>query len=125
MRGLATCVVLVACSSNSSMPPGPPMPDAPPAVSAIDQCFTGLTNPNHPHPSYDQFHPTWIADCTGTNVQDISGVEKLMFLGDSITAGTPPTLATDYYRTLVGNAMTAKFCALEIKDCSKWGAKTA
>src|SRR5262249_1051614 len=53
------------------------------------------------------------------------GVEKLVFLGDSITTGTPPTLPADFYRTLVTAAMQTKFGAsIEIKDCSKWGART-
>src|SRR4051812_32833517 len=100
--------------------------DAPATGMTIDQCFPGLTDPNHPHPNYDQFHPVVNADCTGTNYQNITGVEKLVFLGDSITAGTPPTLLTDYYRAQVGDAMKTKFGAsLEIKDCSKWGAKTS
>jgi lysophospholipase L1-like esterase len=98
------------------------MPDAP--VSAIEHCFP-TTDPTKPHPNYDQFNPVVNADCTGTNYQTITGVEKVVFLGDSITTGTPPTLPTEIYRTLVSNEMRAKFgLFIEIQDCSGWGART-
>lgn len=131
---LAGCASTAAPGSGSpdAAVPGPDAPigmqpdasraDAPP--SAIDQCFPGLQDPSKPHPNYTQFDPIVNADCTGTNYQAISGVQRVVFLGDSITAGTPPTLPTDYYRTRVGNAMRAKFGLLtEIEDCSAWGAR--
>lgn len=36
---------------------------------------------------------------SGTDHQDISGIEKLVFIGDSVTAGTPPTEEHDFYRS--------------------------
>ena len=91
--------------------------------SAIETCFPPSPNSAKPHPNYDQFQPIVNADCTGTNYQDISGVERVVFLGDSITTGTPPTLPTEIYRTLVGNEMRARFgLFIDIQDCSAWGA---
>ena len=125
-----TCLVLCfGCVSHASITPDArPAPDAAAgdaASSSIDQCFPGLADPAKLHPNYDQFHPVMNADCTGTNYQDIAGIEKVVFLGDSITTGTPPTLPADFYRTLVGDAMKIRFgAAIEVRDCSKWGART-
>ena len=51
---------------------------------------------------YDQFSPTIGSHCAGTNHQDIAGVEHVGFFGDSITVGTPPTAADDWYRNRLG-----------------------
>ncbi len=141
------CFVLVAACANSKSGDGPgPEPgtpdarvsaDARPAVDAsvpsidaalspIDQCFQGLVapDPSKPKPNYNQFAPVVNSHCTGTNYQNIQGVQKVVFLGDSITAGTPPTLPTDFYRTRVANEMRTKFGPfIDVKDCSKWGAR--
>ncbi len=96
-----------------------------PAVSAIDACFPPPADTSKPHPNYDQFHPIVNSQCTGTNHQTIDGVERVVFLGDSITTGTPPTLPTAFYRSLVGNEMRSKFGFwIDVKDCSGWGART-
>ena len=133
MRNLLACVLLLGCGRNHFDGVEPDADDPAPdgstadaaAGSAINECFPGLADPTKPHPNYDQFHPIMNADCTGTNYQDIAGVEKVVFLGDSITTGTPPTLPSNYYRSLVGAEMTARFgSSIEIKDCSKWGATT-
>jgi len=100
-----------------------PAPDAP--RSAIETCFPPPADPSKPHPNYDQFQPIVNSACTGTNYQAISGVERVVFLGDSITTGTPPTLPTAYYRSLVASEMRARFGLLiDIEDCSAWGART-
>ena len=122
-----------ACAKVSNEDPdATPRPDAPIGVDAADAkidapvaliCFPPPADPSKPQPNYDQFHPIVNPDCTGTNHQDITGVERVVFLGDSVTTGTPPTLPTEFYRTLVGNQMRSKFGPLiGIQDCSKWGA---
>ncbi len=81
-------------------------------------------------PSYDQFGPTVGSHCSGTNHQDIVGVEKVAFFGDSITAMDyaifPPVTATPalIYRLQLGEKLKQKFPGVEIVDCSKDGAKT-
>jgi lysophospholipase L1-like esterase len=93
--------------------------------SAVETCFPPAPSASKPHPNYDQFQPLVNSTCTGTNYQDITGVERVVFLGDSITTGTPPTLPTAFYRTLVANAMRAKFGVfIDVQDCSNWGART-
>ncbi len=131
-------VAMVSCGNS----PGPSDPDAaieprdstilsndgPPAdglVSAIDACFPPPTDASKPHPNYDQFHPIVNSQCSGTNHQTITGVERVVFLGDSITTGTPPTLPTAFYRSLVASEMRSKFGFLiDVQDCSGWGART-
>ncbi len=87
-------------------------------------CFSGLGDPNQPRPNYDQFNPTVGTHCAGTNHQAITGIEKVVFLGDSITEGTPPTLPTQYYReVLAWRLRQAWGFGLEVTECSAWGAR--
>ena len=76
-------------------------------------------------PDYDQFRPVVGSHCAGTNHQDITDVERVVFLGDSITQGTPPTPASGYYRNLLAESLRARFGeGLQVDECSKWGART-
>jgi lysophospholipase L1-like esterase len=85
-------------------------------------CFASLAGPVA-GPDYDQFHPIIHPSCAGTHHQDIEKVERLVFLGDSVAEGTPPTLPWQYFRSLVAAHVTSKFGAVEVSDCAKWGAK--
>ncbi|MSP63821.1 MAG: hypothetical protein EXR72_26440 [Myxococcales bacterium] len=92
----------------------------------VKSCFMGLGG-NGPVPDYDQFHPTLGTHCEGTNHQAIQGVQKVVFLGDSVTVGTPPYLPSQYYRTLLGNAVAKKYnlnALLDVSSCAAWGART-
>ena len=95
---------------------------------------------------YAQFNPVIGTHCKGTNHQDIIDIERVVFLGDSVTVGTPPTLANDYYRAQLADALADRFGLVPpnglwdqsnpidgvalIKDsgdfssCAKWGART-
>ncbi|MEM6791128.1 MAG: GDSL-type esterase/lipase family protein [Myxococcota bacterium] len=86
-------------------------------------------------------------DCHGTAHQRIEGVERVVFLGDSITVGTPPTAARNTYRarladtlaTLwslnppgvswrVANPTTGRSLRQEegaFASCATWGARSA
>jgi lysophospholipase L1-like esterase len=97
-------------------------------------------------PNYDQFTPVVGSHCMGTNHQDISGVERVVFVGDSVTVGTPPTLSADYYRSKLAASLAAKFGLTApsflwqtvnfldgvslvqqegaFASCAKWGART-
>jgi lysophospholipase L1-like esterase len=134
-RTLSLLAIVAACANSepSGAPDAARPPDAAMArdaadpdaqLSPIETCFPPPADASKPHPNYDQFHPTVNSQCTGTNNQDISGVERVVFLGDSITTGTPPTLPTEIYRTLVSNEMRAKFgLFIDVQDCSGWGAR--
>lgn len=102
-------------------------------------------------PDYDQFDPIIGSHCLGTNHQDITDVERVVFLGDSVTVGTPPTLPQDFYRARLADTMAAEFALMfgtggnsedlwrlvnpfsgqslaidsgAFSSCAKWGART-
>jgi hypothetical protein len=60
---------------------------------------------------YDQFHPVIGSHCEGTNHQNIQGVQKVVFLGDSVTVGTPPTNINPgaVYRAQLANKLASLF----------------
>lgn len=97
---------------------------------------------------YDQFNPVIGTHCKGTNQQHIKGVQKVVFLGDSVTVGTPPTnfLPSNVYRAILATKLAQLFnlkppgfgwgaadpfngVALpkesgDFISCAKWGART-
>ncbi len=125
-------------------------PDALPADTGTSSigptCFADIFDPADPGPDYDQFRPRIGAHCMGTNHQDITGVERVVFLGDSVTVGTPPTVSGDYYRNRLAEQLATRFNldppgfswrAVNLVDgqsyarddgafstCAKWGART-
>lgn len=73
-------------------------------------------------PDYDQFTPIIGTHCRGTDHQDITGIEKVVFVGDSITTGTPPTLPEEYYRSLMEQSLRDRFGEeLEVANYSAFG----
>ncbi len=54
-------------------------------------------------------------------MQSIDAMQRVVFVGDSITAGTPPTPTAGYYRSVLVGALVERFGALEVDDCSAWG----
>ncbi len=74
-------------------------------------------------PDYDQFNPTVASHCRGTNHQDIEGVEKLVFLGDSVTEGTFPTGVAQFYRNQLAEKLKGVFPGLEVAECAVNGAR--
>jgi hypothetical protein len=140
-RHASVLILLAACSSSNpttgddtSEPDAPvqpqadapvtSVPDAAPDGSIAELCFAGIGEPGT-GPNYDQFHPTIGSHCKGTNHQDITGIEKVVFLGDSVTEGTPPTLPWEYYRELLAAQLRTQFgSGIEVTECSAWGART-
>ncbi len=57
---------------------------ASPDATVATRCFADIYDPSIPGPNYDQFSPTVGSHCFGTNQQDITGVERVVFLGDSV-----------------------------------------
>ena len=56
---------------------------------AAATCLADIADENSPGPNYDQFDAPIGTHCRGTNIQNIEGVERVIFLGDSVTNGTP------------------------------------
>lgn len=76
-------------------------------------------------PDYSELNPVMGSHCYGTNHQNIEAVQRVVFLGDSVTAGTPPTDPGSFYRTLLGERLRARFGEnLAIDTCAEWGART-
>lgn len=101
----------------------PTTPTPEPPLTAT-KCFSMLSGKTA-GPDYDRFKPTIAKSCSGTSHQKITGIEKLVFLGDSVTAGTPPTLPNEIYRSRVTEGVKARFgSGVQVADCSKWGART-
>ncbi len=111
-----------------------------------DDCLLeGFLNENTLSLDYDQYSPIIGSHCKGTNHQDITDIERVVFLGDSVTVGTPPTQGKDYYRSRLADILVERFgleppsnlwkqvnlidgVALQqesgdFASCSKWGAR--
>lgn len=58
---------------------------------------------------YDQYAPVVGTHCVGTNHQDIQDIERVVFLGDSVSAGSPPTNGSDFYRSLLADKLATRF----------------
>lgn len=125
---------------------GDPVVEEDPPITFAD-CFADfVSDPSLPTPDYDAYGPVIGSHCQGTNHQDITGVQRVVFLGDSITVGTPPTSPDDFYRVIMARDLADEF-GLEAPDpdwewynafdgttitrnsgdfwsCAKWGART-
>jgi len=119
--------------------------DAGPAAKCFLQQFV---NPPNVSLNYDQFSPTVGSHCKGTNHQSIKNVQRVVFLGDSVTVGTPPTNLNPaaVYRAILAQKLATLFniaapgfgwgaadpingVALPAESgafvsCAKWGART-
>jgi lysophospholipase L1-like esterase len=93
-------------------------------LSIRENCFSGVGAGVDSFGSYDRFNPVMGRHCAGTHHQDIRDVEKLVFLGDSITAGTWPTKERDFYRHQLTALLQSRFGDIEVLDCSEYGART-
>lgn len=129
----------------ASPPPDPTAPTTRPRGRTAADCFAGQWGPD-PSVDYDQFGPTVGSHCLGTDHQDIRDVEQVVYVGDSITVGTPPTLPARWWRDQTADALAQRFGleaptgrwrgvdlldgvagAVESGDfasCAKWGART-
>ncbi len=135
MHRLSTLVVVAlvcACDDAPSTteqvtpdaaPPDAAPPDAlAPRPTAVD-CFADRVGDLRP--DYDQFGMVVGRHCKGSDHQEIEGVEKIVFLGDSITVGTPPTRIDDWFRNILGRELPLRFGEdLEIVSCAEFGART-
>jgi lysophospholipase L1-like esterase len=116
------------------------------AASCFDGVFASTPTDG---PDYDRFGPTVASHCFGTDQQEITGVERVVFLGDSVTVGTPPSLTDQLYRNILAeeladrfgldrplfdyalwqrvdvlNGVTYRRDAGPFSSCAEWGART-
>jgi len=78
----------------------------PPGVACLDEQFVSGASPG---PNYSDYDVPLGSHCNGTNQQDITDIERVVFVGDSVTVGTPPTAAGDSYRSLVADELATLF----------------
>jgi lysophospholipase L1-like esterase len=77
-------------------------------VRAAD-CFADNWDGAEPTVDYDALGPVIGAHCKGTDHQDIEGIERVVFVGDSVTVGTLPAPSDSWYRNQVTDALVARF----------------
>jgi len=139
--------------SHETDEPGEPADPAPQdpqdpddGLTDFERCFKDiLTDNSNPIPDYDQFSPVIGSHCHGTNHQDITGLERVVFLGDSVTVGTPPSTGPEFYRNLLTRRLATEFSLQEpdwlwqgvnvfegttivqdsgdFSSCAEWGAR--
>jgi hypothetical protein len=112
-------------------------------VACLDEQFASGASPG---PKYGHLDITIGSHCKGTNNQDITGIERVVFLGDSVTVGTPPSLPEDGYRGQLADELAMHFDLVApsylwktpdpvngvalvetsgaFSSCSEWGART-
>ena len=124
-RGCCLALLLVSCTgedvTEDSSPPEFVWDDS---KTIRENCFPGLGDNDAGVPQYDSYHPVVGEHCSGTDHQEIKGVEKVVFIGDSITAGTPPTPLQEVYRNVFAEQLKGEFGDIEVGDCSQFGART-
>ncbi len=104
-----------ATSSSSSTSTGEAVDESSSGGGSVDEpgpfekCYEGVFVNAFPGPNYDDLGITVGSHCLGTNHQTIENVERVVFLGDSVTVGTPPTLMGDYYRSRLADALADRF----------------
>lgn len=109
--------LLAACAA--------PPAESPTPQAAAEPCFAGVDAAAAGFADYAAAGATVGTHCAGTDHQEIEDIERVVFLGDSVTEGTPPTDDYDWYRTLVTEGLVERFGAdLEVSECSEWGART-
>ncbi len=92
--------------------------------SGLTGCWDDTVGFTDDFPDYERFDPVIASHCLGTDHQDIDNIRKLVFLGDSITEGTPPSDSDEIYRYLVEQGIEERFGEdVEVADCAEWGAR--
>jgi hypothetical protein len=118
---------------DATTPPGPP---------TWESCFGWQS----PVVDYASSGAILGPSCLATDHQEIADVEHVVFVGDSVTVGTPPTATGDWYRNLVAAELANAFFldapasdwenvdlvdgvtyvqdSGDFSSCAKWGART-
>lgn len=75
----------------------------------FEACFAGQFVNELPQADYDQYDPVLGSHCVGTNHQDIADIERVVFIGDSITVGSRPTTPAQSYRAVLADQLRDQF----------------
>lgn len=114
----------MASTPDLAVPDAAPAPDAAPEPDAEPRtaagCFEGLfAGELTVGPDYDQFDPIIGSHCAGTDHQRIEGIERVVFVGDSVTVGTPPHQPADFFRVRLAQRLADRF-GLRPPDALWW-----
>jgi len=93
-------------------------------LTYVDNCLTFQDGSQVPKPEYAQYSPTFGNHCAGTQHQEFNEIQQILFLGDSVTKGTPPTEDWNFYSNLLAFELGQKHPNLQVKNCAEWGART-
>lgn len=88
----------------------------------FEACYEGVFVNGFPGINYDGLDMPIGEHCLGTNIQDILEVDRVVFLGDSVTVGTPPTGTPDFYRSILADALADRFALSFGSNKSLWQA---
>jgi len=100
--------------------------DGPETLTIAQTCFPWVKDPDAVGPIYDESGAVIGSHCKGTNHQDIEGIELVVFLGDSVTVGTPnfenllPTENNHYWRNKLAEDTVSLF-GLDKGEDFAWG----
>lgn len=90
--------------------PPEPVDAAVPEPATAAGCFDGLFDGELTSgPDYDQYGPIVGSHCAGTDHQRIEGIERVVFVGDSVTVGTPPNDPAVYFRNRLADRLADRF----------------
>lgn len=125
-RPMLLPLILLACTAEPSPAPSDSgaNPGTTPTGTIKERCFPDIGDESLGFPAYDELGAVVPDHCSGTDHQDITDIERLVFLGDSVTAGTPPTDEDRYYRVELTEDLQERWPGLEVSDCSEWGDRT-
>jgi lysophospholipase L1-like esterase len=100
--------------------------DAETSETIASTCFPWVSNPEALGPTYEESGATIGSHCLGTNHQEIAEIELVVFLGDSVTVGTPnfehllPTDNNHYWRNKIAKDLVSLYGLDKGNDLS-WG----
>ncbi len=84
--------------------------DEPPSGDIYSDCFASFMSPDYPLPDYDQAGARIGSHCLGTDHQDIpDDIERVVFIGDSVTLGSPPTASEAWYRNVLAETLAERY----------------
>lgn len=80
-----------------------------PTEVTFAECIEGTFVHGYPGIDFDAEDLVLGSHCYGTNHQTITEVERVVFLGDSITVGTPPSETEEFYRNILADRLANEF----------------
>lgn len=124
-----------------------PVDTGPTEPATFASCFSEYwPDSGTPYPDYDALGTVMGSHCYGTDHQDIADIERVVFIGDSVTVGSPPTDPSDFYRVQLAHELATTYGLDEPEwdwewynafdgtvitahsgdfwSCAKWGART-